>query len=149
MYCRRVSVTRRYCVKRVIIPPPTRSVNEGILFFNRSFFLFFHSPSNVQGRSTDRQPSYLKRSNIGVISEIWSKIWGATPIKIWGFQKPQRYDAISVNFPLCLCTAPERSKISPIKQETQLLLGWPTVLSKLTVTLILTLILTLLLHVYM
>jgi len=39
-----------------IIPPPTRSVNGGILFFNKSFFLFFLSLPNVRGRSTDRQP---------------------------------------------------------------------------------------------
>jgi len=36
-------------VNAVIIPPPTLSVNEGILFFNRSFFLyFFFSPPNLR-----------------------------------------------------------------------------------------------------
>jgi len=36
----------------ITIPSPTRSVNGGILFYNRDFL----SPPNVRGRSADRQP---------------------------------------------------------------------------------------------
>ena len=77
----------------IIIPPPTRSVNRGILFYNRSFFLsFFLSPSNLLGRSTDRQPLYLRRSDRGVILKIWSKIWGQPPLK---FEDPNPSNLIN------------------------------------------------------
>jgi len=54
-------------------------VAGGILSYCRSFFLFFLSPQDLRDGSTDREPLYLRWSDIGVILKIGSKISGAIP----------------------------------------------------------------------
>jgi len=61
--------------------------NGGILCFQQKFLFFLLQP-NVRGRSTNRQPLLLIRSDIGIILEIGSTIWGVTFIKICGPQTP-------------------------------------------------------------
>jgi len=44
-----------------------------------SFFFLFLSPKDLRDGATNREPFLLRRSDIGVILKIGSKIWGATP----------------------------------------------------------------------
>jgi len=72
----------RFCLHLLFIPPPTRNVEWRYSIFQQKFLYFFLLLPNVRGCSTDRQPLWLRRSDIGVILEIGSIIWWATSIKI-------------------------------------------------------------------
>jgi len=62
-------------------------VAGGILFFSRNFF-FFLSPTDLRDGSTDRT---FRAEKVGYRCNFinWSKICGATPIKILGAKSSQ------------------------------------------------------------